>query len=62
MMAKLKLLKNISIDLLVILLSCINLTYAYLTLFLNEKPFLFKKTNVSAKYAMISLFFIGFPA
>ena len=53
--AKLGLLKTISIDPLVILPSCMNFIHAYSTLFLNEKLLLFKKTGISAKYAMNSL-------
>lgn len=60
--AKLELLKNTFIDILVILLSYINFTYIYLILFLNKKPMQFKITDISAKYAITSSFPTDFSA
>lgn len=53
--AKSKLLKNTPITFLVILLASINFVYTYLTIFLNKKQLLFKKTDIFTKYFIISL-------
>lgn len=37
-----------------------NFAYTYLTLFLNEKPLLFKTISLYSKYTLTSLFFISF--
>ena len=52
--AKSGLLKNIPIDLLVILLSYVNFANAYSTLFLNRGLLSFKSTALSTKYSMTS--------
>ncbi len=58
--AKVRLLKNIVIDLFVILLTCITLAYSYSTLFLNRKQ-LSVSPGISVTSAMASLFPTGSP-
>lgn len=60
MCAKSRLLINIFIDCLVIFFCCINFSYIYLIVFLNKRLLLFKTTEISVKYSIISLFFSGF--
>lgn len=57
--AKLELLKNILID---ILLICINLTSVYFMLFLNKRQLLFNSISISAIYAMIIFLFTVLPS
>lgn len=59
---KLKLLKNISINLLNILLAYISLTYVYSTLFLNEKQLLLWLINIFAKYVIVFFLLINSAA
>ena len=62
MNAKLELVKNIIINLFVILQACINLIYAYFILFLNERELSSSTTGIFAMPITISLYFISFLA
>lgn len=56
------LIKNIVINLFVLLLACMNLAYAYSTLFLNISQLLSSITGILAISAMTSLYPISSPA